>query len=834
MVPHDIILQELQSGVKSLPTVAQCPVNPEHKFRLHPDDTAIWGACDQCGFTGDSLDILQAKFKNTSIEVTLCKLEEMGILKDVPKETVSDYRTHKAKRESWNMFLSAANQRLADRGMDARVLNQFWAYPPFTHGWKEGFGKFVGSATKEDLSNLFGTSMGRASEEALVLPYYDMPGRMANMRIVSYNAHGMSVSDRPTGRPGGLFMLGSVPAGSEYVIAVDDPVLACKIQMRQVERYPSLLPVVAWHPDTRYWPISPKRAVFWAPDPTVQMFNQARKIPGACICTPRSTRDFEQILKDNDIKNWVHHVMVESLPWGLALKNTLLDMPEHEAAKFARDLDITPLETGELLFECTLDEKKKLSDVLDLRTSVRNVMTGDSRVIDRDGAWWTHTDKGRLVRVTNAPFSIDRTAHYEGKGSYLIGTVTMGGKAEKFMAPADEFMNNPTKWLRKFTLQKGLGVVQTMNGWGPRLMEIAFSFGTDKPPHTDGKAIVGWSSTLDKFTFPNVALIGGRVDECDLGLPPDDMPCAKVTGHPTSRSTWREFTEDSTVNRVFWAVLSSIVANACSKVTGHTLCKIGVIGPQRSLSLIETVLDLKSMHLRTIAGATKELQKYAVHDIPMCLYPTVKFKNFVDWLESSGTKNVLVSVSHAQAGLLGGPDWVFIDARDMSGAISHLYNGINLLADSIRIIQRVILEGEPIGEEQFLDKALRWCLNNKVECCESVFTGAKKLITHNSIYGAVNVCEAFLFGLFSMIMDDEVSVSRSHMTKKVGEVDISEKTVKVSKSILQKMVFPTGTSALTDEMTHAGFVVRNAPTEWHLDRQRWDEAYEKWTSLRES
>lgn len=834
MVPHEFILQELQSGVKSLPTVAQCPVNPEHKFRLHPDDTAIWGACDQCGFTGDSLDILRAKFKNTSVELTLCKLEEMGVLRDVPRDAISDYQAHKAKRESWNLFQEHANHRLADKGYDARVLNQFWAYPTSTHGWKAGFGRFAGSATKQELSELFGTSMGRASEEALVLPYYDMPGRMANMRIVSYNAHGMVMVDKPTSRSGGLFMLGSVAPGSEYVIAVDDPALACRIQMRQMESFPTQLPVVAWHPETRYWPITPKRAVFWAPNPTVQMFNQARKLPGACICTPRDSRDFEQILKENSIKNWVHHVMVESQPWCLALKGTLLSMPEHEAAKFARDLDITPLETGELLFECTADEKKQLSEILDLRTSVRNVMTGDSKVIDRDGAWWTHTDKGRLIRVTNAPFSIDRTAHYEGKGSYLVGTVTMGGKAEKFMAPADEFMSNPTKWLRKFTLQKGLGVVQTMAGWNHRLMEIAFSFGTDKPPHTDGKAIVGWTNTLDKFIFPNVALVSGRVDECDMGLPPDDMPCAKVTGHPTSRLTWRDFTDDSQVNRVFWAALAGIAANAGSKVTGHTPCKIGIVGPQRSMSLLETVLDLRSMHLNSVNGAGQKILKYTMHDIPVCLYPTCRFKAFVDWLEGSGIKNVLVSVTHAQAGLIGGPDWVFIDARDMSGAISHLHAGTNLLADAVRIIQRAIPVGEPIIEEQFLDKAHQWCRENKLECSQNVFTGAKKLITHGSMYGAVSTCEAFLFSLFAMIMDDEISVSRSHMSKKIGEVDISEKTVKVSKSILQKMVFPIGTAALTSELEAARLLVKNSPSEWHLDRTKWDEEYERWTNLREA
>jgi hypothetical protein len=99
LVPHEVILQELESGVKSLPTVAKCPVDPAHKFRLYPDNESLWGVCDQCGFRGDSLDILKAKFKDTSIEGVITQLERKGVVNDIPRDLVLDYQLDRAKQE---------------------------------------------------------------------------------------------------------------------------------------------------------------------------------------------------------------------------------------------------------------------------------------------------------------------------------------------------------------------------------------------------------------------------------------------------------------------------------------------------------------------------------------------------------------------------------------------------------------------------------------------------------------------------------------------------------------------------------------------------------------
>jgi len=131
LIPHDVILQELESGVKALPTVAKCPVNPEHKFMLHPDGASLWGSCEQCGFSGDSIDILRVKFDDPSVEGVIGKLERSGVLTDVPRDLVIDYQTHKIKRDTWTGFLEDAKRKLSSEGFDSRVLTACGAPPPF-------------------------------------------------------------------------------------------------------------------------------------------------------------------------------------------------------------------------------------------------------------------------------------------------------------------------------------------------------------------------------------------------------------------------------------------------------------------------------------------------------------------------------------------------------------------------------------------------------------------------------------------------------------------------------------------------------------------------------
>lgn len=807
-------------------------MNNEHRFRVHPDESAVWGSCDTCGFTGDGIDILKAKYNVQSIEAVLNRLEKSGAVEDVPRDLILDYQMLKAKRDGWTQFMKEARENLSQHGCDNRVLSHMQASPPFNKDWYDGFGKFAGSARRELLCEMFGLSLNRQANDILILPYYDLPGRIANVRLVSYNSKGLVISDRPTNRSGGLFMLDTVSPSDEYVIAVEDPATACHLQLRQVANSPTTLPIVAWHPATTYWPIAPKRIIFWSPAPSVDTFNQARRLPGAHICTPSTTLDFNAILQERGIKSWVHHVMMGSKPWALALKDTLLGMDEDAAIRFARTLEITPLETGELLFECTHDEKVVLTNILDLRSSVKNCTIGDTKVIERDNAWWTHTDKGRLIQVTNSVFQLEHSANYGSKGSYLVGTVTVGERTERFMAPAEEFMSSPSRWLRRFALQKGMGLIQVTNGWDKRLVSIATTFHPEKIQHIESKAIVGWSDNLSRFSFPSVSLTGGRVDECDLGLPTDNMPCTKVTGHPTQRSVWKQFTDDTLVNRVFWAIAGCAAMNMSSRLLGHDQRKIGVIGQQRSLSTIASVLGLCTEHLGNPSGAQK-LNELLVHDVPLCLYPMGGFGQFINWLEGSGVKNVIVPMSYTQATLIGGNDWMFVDARDMHGNITHLKSGTNLIADVVRVLQSNQLPlAQPGAVDDLLCRIHEWGKANKHDAVIDVFHSATKLISQDSVYGSVSQCEAFLYALFAMILDDQVQVSRAKMSGKPGDVEIDTATVRVSKSVLQKMMIPFGATEVSDALVVAKYAAEVTSTDWYITKDRWEEQYDRWLALK--
>lgn len=832
LVPSEVILQELDSTVKALPTVARCPVNPEHKAVLHPDNSSVWAACQECGFTGDSIDILRLKFKVQSVESVVLQLEQSGHIKSISRDTVAAYQMSKAKRTSWAKFIEESKQRLVKNQCDRRILAEFNALPPFRREWEEGFGKFAGAASRTELHQLLGTSLAKTSEDMLVLPYYDMPGRPANLRIVSYNSRGLSFVDKPMNRAGGLFMMETVPAGAEYAIAVDDPMIACKLQMHRMNSVLTPLPIVAWHPDLTYWPITPKRTVFWAPIPSVAMFNQARKVMGACICTPSNTVDFDKILQHKETKNWVHHVLVNSRPWVVALKEHLLAMDQAAAIMFAKDLDITPLEIGELLFECTQDEKQNLAGILDLRSSVKNVMVGDTKVIERDNAWWTHTEKGRLIRVLNATFSLEKSAHYDTKGSYLIGSMNMNDKTERFMAPASEFMSSPTRWLRAFGLRKGMGLLQTYAQWDNKLVDIATSLNPEKMTHVEGKAVVGWSPDMTKFSFPNVTLTNGRVDECDLGLPTDDMPCVGVTGHPTQRSTWKDFMEDTSVNRVFWSTLAGVAANICAKHGGYTPKRLGIIGPQRNMTLMAATLDMQC--IQASPKTANKINAHSCHDVPIGVLPQGPFKSFIDWLDVAGVYNIMVNLSHPQAALIGGKSWLFIDARDLGGSVVHFKQGANILADVIRMVQTRTSPIDPVRPDlDILKRMYAWGKQHKCEMDSAVFEQASKLLIPESIYGALNTCEVFLYSLFAMIQEDQVSVSRAGFSRKVGEVELAEKHVRVSKNILQKMLAPIGTATLTAELGEFGWLLKSSTSEWYLNKEKWEELYAKWAALNE-
>lgn len=787
------ILHELGSPVKSLPTVINHPDDDAHKLYLYPDDDGIWGVCEELDFYGDTVEIMKHHFGVRSLEQVLWKLEETGCINDrreITDKVITSYEIARTKRRNSLKFWSKCQNQMHELDCDPNILKEIGAFPDDSWQWWEGFGRFLGSAKKDELEKTLGKSLGIKAKDVVILPYFDLPQRLCMLKVL-YIQHGeLCCLDKPLiGREcGGLFMSETVPYGTDIAIALDDPLLQLDIQYRRMRISSKPFPLIGYNKDTKYWPIWSTRLVFWGLEPTADMFKQARKNPQSAISTPQKAVDYLKLIDEN-VQGWFQCVMADAKPWMTALKEHLINIEQEYAEALLDQLQLTSEERGMLLYECDHDEKKVLQGLLSTEGIQKYVMIGDQKFIERENCWYATTPKGRLQRISNAIFTIDKSADFGSLGMYLIGTLSFENDTQIFRAPLNDFKKNPVAWLTKFMLDRGMGILQTIKAWNGRLLDVAYAFSASKIEHIVCSSKIGWSEDKTRFRFPTLTLYNGLIDDGDIGIPHGEgMPCLNVTEKTVAATYLQKLLAINNANRYFWAIFAMAVYNTCAVYFGLSKKKFGTIGNNKFVDIVSSALGLSTVQpVVSSHGLRKTLRAIQCHDIPYFIRPESHFNMLAEWLEDIVDKNVIVGLTTAQAFTLGNKKWSFLPVKDVEDDISYMTEFDNLIPVLIKGVQRSTVETveDPI---KFALGIMKDWISGKIKDADlTIIDEAALLLRHHTPLGRISEGEKFVSTLVSLMKEGKIKVGRTGYTKAFHEISIGDTVITVSRSVFSHL-----------------------------------------------
>ncbi len=591
---------ELPPASRSLPTVFICPLCRSGAMQFLHDGplNTVWASCSACTFAGDLIE-LAARILSIPVPETLAELGRCGLMPWTDGESADSYLTqHIGLRRRVDHFWKTASANLNEYRSDAvyglceslglhHILGDF-SRAHFALRW-------AGLANKQSVEELFTPQSYVATEranpgsrsttrrgsgpgssrifigigwgEVLVLPFFDLPGRICGFLFVGRDADPLKgdifyrsfnygcASDLP--RESGLFMFDTLDAKPDRtmdgkVFVCSDPILAVQLQARSVYEFCQALPLVATWRDHKHAPrwvwdnLPTKNLHCFGPNRT-HAFRDALAT-GAAVGEMKTKVEWP----DSAIQN-LKHVRRSSLPVLEAIHNELRRQKPSQARAWVGSLGLTEAQRADLRDLSGEDWGSCLDD----GPLVRRVTVAGKTIVET-AAGWTLAKSNRLV--CNARIRVQEIATLADGRQWITGVAWLGDQSIPFDAAlADVDRRGLLPVVRDCLLKKGAGVLVYERSWATLGWEIAI--GLQSPTFVAKPDRVGWNATTRSFHFPKFRIQQSREDV----IVPENMvsdgplPCAHLSAPSTeaylsTASARRPNAETA----VFWALTACL------------------------------------------------------------------------------------------------------------------------------------------------------------------------------------------------------------------------------------------------------------------------------------
>jgi hypothetical protein len=374
--------------------------------------------------------------------------------------------------------------------------------------WANGPGQLVGSLPVRDISKVLqpmSTDKGRSQsgqrifrgrkwDEALMFPYYDLPGRIRGFMFLGRYGNatadqvfkmiqvpGMQTPAKPLDAGLGGFRALELAGHPAAVIATDNWLLALQAQMRTFKVAMQPMAMVVWHDDGRHetnnaWhALGDRNIIFWSlASLDARIVRQAMRVDGyIAIAGPeyQTEENLQQFLRNHPGFDLQVRIRSQAKPWREALQEWMKKSRECVVDQLLLELERAGENVADVLKQCGRSGK-----VAGLPVVTRTVEIGRNVVTERSGEWFQETRKG-LKPILNAAIRITHVVR--DKHSHQLfyrGYVLYAGQRVHFLDPAEDFDANPGIWVRNLIATHGLGLIKYASSWTKRLYEVATTF----------------------------------------------------------------------------------------------------------------------------------------------------------------------------------------------------------------------------------------------------------------------------------------------------------------------------------------------------------------------
>jgi hypothetical protein len=565
-----------------------------------------WFYCHDCQFAGDMIELAAAVWKMNPLN-TLRKAQSIGI--PLPRAVVME-----------GLVESYVEQRLNPRGR----AKQFWdearkffmasesgslrglqhllgVQEHLTPAWLEHGSIFIGAASLDTARSLFRTShrsdlfKGKGWQDVLVIPFWDLPGRICGFLFVGrkggvddmiYRAAPEFVQ-QTRGKCGRAIEAGTTMAMAvlqqkqrhevfgNTVFVMDDPVAALRLQIRYMRNTSIPMPLIATYDKKPYqtrcvWNWLPTDdAVFWSPKQSTETLRQAKEADAKVSLLGTKLHQDELRYRARTPESWFRQVKEKTIPWQVALQKRLDASTQSQMEELLLELDITGGELREFIAGCPPTLAKQLQDIHDGRSTVRKVPYG-KRVINESSSGWAveggvihpHGSREKGFVICNAILRIESILHASDGRSYYQGVVLFKNETVEFTEKVGTLDAGAWEWMKKLLVGHGFETPTALSMWTSRVMDISLRF--CQPEVIWGADVVGWDTARRQFNFPKFVIqsTGDVVNDKTCLFPDPDAPGQDlVKPGPLGRQAIQALTEHNEETQIFWAMAACVANN---------------------------------------------------------------------------------------------------------------------------------------------------------------------------------------------------------------------------------------------------------------------------------
>jgi len=534
---------------------------------------------------------------------------------------------------------------------------------------RDEIGKLLGGSTRKQLGTVLSAKQkklfaGRGWAQLLLVPFYDLPGRVHGFACVGSPEEGdRSVFWAADQRSGvawcdNVFSPTRIGVWGDTVFVVDDVVLALRLQSRNFEESNKPLPIVAHHSQlgrkpAAVWQMLPnRRRLFWSLSPGPSLYRRAAEIGASIVAPDVGPRNWDTYLRVTPPQQVLAALCDKAKPWQELLTAEIVKRDDTEldawCAQFLWDAAAWQ-KTADALDSA---ERSRIRQMLDRWGCGRSVISRRRRVVETTAGWQlADNDGGPGELVSDTVIRVDQVVYSPRCGrTYYRGRLVHKGCETAFLDDLKDIESDPAAWLRTTALlaQRPVPIVQP--GWERRLLTLALQFHT--PTTHTSPAHFGWDASSGSFVFPAYTINSSGWSPHEF-VPTGDIPSPGSTLPAPGRLECMDLsrvTADAAGTHLLVATTAAVLANLLAPVYEQRPCGIVAVGDAAAVAPAALALGCLAASANDKRGKFRFDDSAHGHGWPLLLGRIATADRRAEaWLLEESPKNCIVGADELAA-----------------------------------------------------------------------------------------------------------------------------------------------------------------------------------------
>lgn len=531
------------------------------------------------------------------------------------------YKCSKAHHKYWDFWQKARKSELIYKCSELRATcAKLEIQPPKNpQGWLDGLGQLIGFATKEEAEDgivmpkmyddseeirkqtgPYRTFVGKHWKNVIVIPMFDMPGRIREFRFIGLNEGKLVQASKflhhkhTHQKSPALAFFDQIIKYTTHskVLVMDDLITALKLQARNIKDGKGILPIAA--ADSSQFDLLKSfptiNFTIFNPALNIEVFPKIKQ-SGSKVFIDSPGESSLGLINKLKTDKWLAHITENSKDWKTALEEWLPSVRQPQRAAAIGNLELSALEISELQRQNYPVINEELENIHKKIGTV--VVALGKQFYERTDGWVALPDHEIISPATVRVEAIFRTN--DGK-ERLAGYVSYGDVKYKFVKPINELKDKGCDFISSILKDAGVSVSGLDTRYDGYIYELALAF--SKPRIVNLHDDFGWDEGSRSFRFKSFSIShDGEVAFNELSAISIDYSAGVAINPPieTDKLTLTDFlklSRSNNVNESFWllvaytlrCIIGSAVglkpfqcfyySNAATNEVIHRLCEI--------------------------------------------------------------------------------------------------------------------------------------------------------------------------------------------------------------------------------------------------------------------